>query len=166
MELAEAAAHADALAREPGNERELATLRSQWDDELEAAARNVDYRVRGQAFRAVGQFRFRQKLELLRRGLEDESAAARGSALIALTTLSADHPGDVNGYRAALNELAMRDPNPAVRRLAIGCLRNGTPDRGTIQLLEGIASDDDTDRDVRDAARAVAAALVKKARAR
>ena len=166
MELAEAAARADALARERGNERELATLRTQWDDELEAAARNSDYRIRGQAFRAIGQFRFRQKLELLRRGLEDESAAARGSALIALTTLSADHPGDVNGYRAALNELAMRDPNLAVRRLAILCLRNGTPDRGTIQLLEGIAQDDDTDRDVRDAARAVAAALVKKARAR
>ncbi|MCZ7588505.1 MAG: HEAT repeat domain-containing protein [Gaiella sp.] len=166
MELAEAAARADALAREPGNERELATLRSQWDDELEAAARDADYRVRGRAFRAVGQFRFRQKLELLRRGLEDESAAARGSALIALTTLSADHPGDVNSYRPALNELAMRDPNPAVRRLAILCLRNGTPDRGTIQLLEGVAGDDETDRDVREAARAVAAALVKKARAR
>ncbi len=166
MELAEAAARADALAREPGNERELATLRSQWDDELEAAARSGDYRVRGQAFRAIGQFRFRQKLELLRRGLEDESAAARGSALIALTTLSSDHPGDVNGYRPALNELAARDPNLAVRRLAINCLRNGTADRGTIQLLEGIAQDDETDRDVREAARAVAATLVKKARAK
>ena len=164
MELAEAAAHADALAREPGNEKELATLRAQWDDELEAAARNSDYRVRGQAFRAVGQFRFRQKLELLRRGLEDESAAARGSALIALTTLSSDHPGDVNTYRPLLNELAMRDPNAAVRRLAIACLRNGTPDRGTIQLLEGIAQDDDQDRDVREAARVVAAALLKKSR--
>ena len=164
MELAEAAAHADALAREPGNERELASLRAQWDDELEAAARSSDYRVRGQAFRAIGQFRFRQKLELIRRGLEDESAAARGSALIALTALSADHPGDVNAYRATLNELAMRDPNQAVRRLAIACLRNGTADRGTIQLLEGIAGDDETDREVRDAARTVAAALVKKSR--
>ena len=166
MEFAEAAAHADALAREPGNERELAILRAQWDDELEAAARSSDYRVRGQAFRAIGQFRFRQKLELIRRGLEDESAAARGSALIALTALSADHPGDVNAYRAALNELAMRDPNPAVRRLAMACLRNGTPDRGTIQLLEGIAADDETDREVRETARSVAAALVKKARAK
>jgi len=166
MELAEAAAHADALAREPGNEKELATLRAQWDDELEAAARSSDYRVRGQAFRAIGQFRFRQKLELIRRGLEDESAAARGSALIALTALSADHPGDVNAYRAALNELAMRDPNPAVRRLAMACLRHGTPDRGTIQLLEGIAADDETDREVRETARSVAAALVKKARAK
>jgi HEAT repeat protein len=166
VELAEAAARAEELARAGGNARELATLRAQWDDELEAAARSGDYRVRGQAFRAVGQFRFRQKLELLRRGLEDESAAARGSALIALTSLSADHPGDVNSYRPLLNELAMRDPNTAVRRLAIQCLRNGTADRGTIQLLEGIAGDDETDRDVREAARAVAALLVKKARAK
>ena len=166
MELAEAAARAEELSRAPGNERELATLRAQWDDELEAAARSADYRLRGQAFRAVGQFRFRQKLELLRRGLEDESAAARGSALIALTTLSADHPGDVNTYRPLLNELAMRDPNGAVRRLAIACLRNGTPDRGTIQLLEGIAQDDEADREVREAARAVAAALLKKSRAK
>jgi HEAT repeat protein len=161
--LAEAAVEAAALA-ESGDERALAQLRAQWDDELEAAARDSDYRVRGQAFRAVGQFRFRQKLELLRRGLEDESAAARGSALIALTTLSSDHPGDVNTYRPLLNELAMRDPNAAVRRLAIACLRNGTADRGTIQLLEGIAQDDDQDRDVREAARVVAAALLKKSR--
>jgi HEAT repeat protein len=164
--LAEAAARADELARTPGNERELAALRVEWDDELEAAARNADYRVRGVAYRAIAQFRFRQKLELIRRGLEDESAAARGSALIALTTLSADHPGDVNRYRPLLNELAARDPNNAVRRLAILCLRNGTPDRGTIQLLEGIAGDDEIDRDVRESARAVAAMLVKKSRSR
>ena len=41
----------------------------------------VDYRERAVAYRAIGQFRFRQKLELLRRGLDDESPAARGSAL-------------------------------------------------------------------------------------
>jgi HEAT repeat protein len=166
VNLAEAAASADELARTPGNERELATLRAQWDDELEAAARNADYRVRGLAYRAIAQFRFRQKLELLRRGLEDESAGARGSALIALTSLSADHPGDVNRYRPLLNELAARDPNNAVRRLAILCLRNGTPDRGSIQLLEGIAGDDETDRDVREAAKSVASLLVKKSRAK
>jgi HEAT repeat protein len=166
VNLAEAAARADELARTPGNERELATLRAQWDDELEAAARNADYRVRGLAYRAIAQFRFRQKLELLRRGLEDESAGARGSALIALTSLSADHPGDVNRYRPLLNELAARDPNNAVRRLAILCLRNGTPDRGSIQLLEGIAGDDETDRDVREAAKSVASLLVKKSRAK
>jgi HEAT repeat protein len=95
--LAEAAAEADALAQ-AGDETALARLRSQWDEEIEAGARNSDYRVRAQAYRAIAQFRFRQKLELLRRGLEDESPAARGSALIALEGLSRDHPGDVNGY--------------------------------------------------------------------
>jgi HEAT repeat protein len=164
VNLVEAAARAEELARGTGTERELASLRVEWDDEIEAAARNADYRVRGVAFRAIAQFRFRQKLELLRRGLEDESAGARGSALIALTALSADHPGDVNRFRPLLNELAARDPNNAVRRLAILCLRNGTPDRGSIQLLEGIAGDDETDRDVREAARAVAALLLKKSR--
>ena len=164
--LAEAAAQAEELGRTPGKERELANLRAEWDDELEAAARNPDYRVRGVAYRAIAQFRFRQKLELLRRGLEDESAGARGSALIALNSLSADHPGDVNAFRPLLNELAARDPNDAVRRLAIACLRNGPADRGTIQLLEGIAADDETDREVRNAARAVSAALVKKSRAK
>ena len=43
MTLAEAAAQADELAR-AGSERELATLRSQWDDELEAAARSSEIR--------------------------------------------------------------------------------------------------------------------------
>ena len=166
MTLAEAAARAEELARTPGNERELATLRTQWDDELEAAARSSDYRLRGVAYRAIAQFRYRQKLELLRRGLEDESAGARGSALIALEGLSRTHPGDVNAFRPLLHELAARDPNPAVRRLAIVCLRNGSADRGTIQLLQGMADDDEVDREVRDTARSVAAALVKKSRAK
>ncbi len=166
MTLAEAAAQAEELGRAQGKERELANLRAEWDDELEAAARNPDYRVRGVAYRAIAQFRFRQKLELLRRGLEDESAGARGSALIALNSLSADHPGDVKAFRPLLNELAARDANDAVRRLAIACLRNGPADRGTIQLLDGIAADDETDREVRNAARAVSAALVKKSRAK
>ena len=164
MQLAEAATRAEALARSAGSERELAMLRADWDDEIEAAARDADYRVRGLAYRAIGQFRFRQKLELLRRGLEDESAGARGSALIALRALSADHPGDVNSFRPLLNELAMRDPNDAVRRLAILCLENGTADRGTIQLLDGIVGDDETDRDVRETARKVSVALVRKSR--
>jgi HEAT repeats len=164
MQLAEAATRAEALSRSAGSERELAMLRADWDDEIEAAARDADYRVRGLAYRAIAQFRFRQKLELLRRGLEDESAGARGSALIALRALSADHPGDVNSFRPQLNELAMRDPNDAVRRLAILCLENGTPDRGTIQLLDGIAGDDETDRDVRETARKVSVALVRKSR--
>ena len=162
MSLAEAAAQADALAQ-AGDERELAVLRAQWDEEIEADARNADYRVRAQAYRAIAQFRFRQKLELLRRGLEDESPAARGSALIALEGLSRSHPGDVNSFRPLLHELAARDPNAAVQRLAVICLKNGTPQRDTIQLLEGIAESEDADPELRKTARVVQSALKKKA---
>ena len=162
MTLAEAAAEADALAQ-AGDERALAALRQRWDDELEGAARSGDYRVRAQAYRAIAQFRFRQKRELLRRGLEDESPAARGSALIALESLSRQHPGDVNSYRGLLHELAAHDPNTAVRRLAVVCLRNGSPQRDTIQLLEGIAESEEADAELRNAARTVAGGLRKKA---
>ena len=163
--LAEAAAEADALAQ-AGDERALAQLRSQWDEEIEADARDADYRVRAQAYRAIAQFRFRQKLELLRRGLEDDSPAARGSALIALEGLSRTHPGDVNAFRPLLHDLAARDPNLAVRRLAVVCLRNGTPQRDTIQLLDGIAESDEEDAELRKTARSVSALLVKKSRAK
>src|SRR5947208_1870786 len=98
MSLLEAAAKADELAQS-GAERELATLRQQWDDELESAARSSDYRARAVAYRAIGQSRFRQKLQLLRRGLEDESPAARGSALLSVQLLSKDAPGVVNAIR-------------------------------------------------------------------
>jgi HEAT repeat protein len=165
MTLAEAAAHADALAQD-GDERALAVLRTQWDEEIEAAARDADYRVRALGYRAIAQFRFRQKLELLRRGLEDESPAARGSALIALEGLSRNHPGDVNAFRPQLHELAARDPNPAVRRLAVISLRNGTPQRDTIQLLEGIAESEDADPELRKTARVVQSSLRKKSLAK
>jgi HEAT repeat protein len=158
--LSEAAEQADALAV-AGDERALAALRAEWDDELEAAARDRDYRVRAQAYRAIAQFRFRRKLALLRRGLEDESPAARGSALIALEGLSRRNPGDVNSMRPLLHELAARDPHVAVRRLAIICLKNGSPRADTIQLLRGIADADDEDREVRKTAQVVAAALKK-----
>lgn len=163
MDIAQAAALAEEYAQK-GLERELAGLRAQWDEEIEAAARHADYRVRGQAYRAIAQFRFRQKIELLRRGLEDESPAARGSALIALEGLSRQHPGDVNKFRAALHELAARDPNIAVRRLAILSLKNGTPLRETIQLLDGIAGNEDEERDVRQSARSVGLLLTRKSR--
>ena len=165
MNLAEAAAQADALAQ-AGDERELAKLRTQWDDEIEAAARHADYRVRALAYRAIAQFRFRQKLELLRRGLEDESPAARGSALIALEGMSRKSPGDVNSFRPLLHELVARDPNLAVRRLAIVCLKNGSPQRDTLQLLEGIEEAEDADAELRKTARVVRSALRKKAVAR
>ena len=163
--LVEAAAEADALA-ERGAERELAQLRAQWDDELEAAARDHDFRVRASAYRAIGQFRFRQKLELLRRGLEDESPACRGSALVSLELLSREHPGVVNAVRPLLHELAAHDPNQAVRRLAVVCLRNGSPQRDTMLLLNGLADDDEQEPELRAAAKRVAAGLKKRARPR
>jgi hypothetical protein len=163
VNLAEAAARADELSA-AGDQKALATLRQEWDEELEHAARNPDYRIRAQAYRAIAQFRFRQKLELVRRGLQDESPAARGSALIALEGLSRDHPGDVNGMRRLLEELATNDSNVAVRRLAIVCLKNGSAQRETILLLNGIGDDDEQDADVRKTAKAVAAALTKKSR--
>ena len=163
MTLQEAAQQADELAA-AGDQKALATLRQQWDEELEHAARNHDYRVRAQAYRAIAQFRFRQKLELIRRGLQDESPAARGSALIALEALSRDHPGDVNAMRALLHELASNDPNTAVRRLAIVCLKNGSPQRETILILNGMADDDEQEADLRKTAKTVATALTKRAR--
>ena len=163
MTLQEAAAQADALAA-AGDQRALATLRQQWDDDLEMAARDPDFRVRAQAYRAIAQFRFRQKLELVRRGLQDESPAARGSALIALEGLSRDHPGDVNSMRAILHELASNDPNLAVRRLAIVCLKNGSAQRETIMILSGLAEDEEQEQDLRKTAKTVAAALTKRSR--
>jgi len=159
--LAEAAAEAEALV-ERGDERALAELRTRWDDEVEHAARSRDYRERAVAYRAIAQFRYRQKTELLRRGLEDESPACRGSALLALESLSREHPGVVNGVRALLHELAARDGNEAVRRLALVALRNGSPDRATIQLLEGLAGDDEQARELRDTAAKVAQLLRRK----
>ena len=161
MKLAEAAAFADGLAQE-NKERELATLRAEWADELEAAIRSADFRERAVAYRAVGQFRYRQKLELLRRGLEDESPACRGSALVSLQALSKESPGVVNTVRPLLHKLVSGDPNAAVRRLAAVCLANGSPERATIVLLNGIADDDEQDAELRAATRRVAAALKKR----
>ncbi len=165
MTLAEAGVEANALA-ESGNERDLARLRAAWADELEAAARSMDYRERAAAFRAIGQFRFRQKEELLRRGLEDDSPACRGSALLSLELLSRDHPRAVNSVRPLLHTLANADENAAVRRLAILCLRNGSPQRDTIVLLQGIAEEDGLERDVRQTAAKVASGLEKRSRTR
>lgn len=159
--LADAAAQAEGLAQ-AGRERELADLRRAWDDEVEGEARDPDYRRRAVAYRAVGQFRFRQKIELLRRGLDDESPACRGSALVSLELLSRDAPGAVNAARPLLHRLVSADDNQAVRKLAVVCLRNGSPSRDTIVLLNGLAQDDEVARDLREVAAKVAAALKKK----
>jgi hypothetical protein len=161
MTLQEAAAEADALAQ-AGSERELADLRAAWGDELESAARSSDFRARAVAFRAIGQFRWRQKEELLRRGLDDESPAARGSALLSLELLSRDHPSTINSVRSLLHNLSTADGNAAVRRLAIVCLRNGSPQRETIVLLEGLAEDDEAEPELRQAAAKVAQTLRRK----
>jgi hypothetical protein len=161
MTLAEAAAQADELAQ-AGSERELADLRSQWGDALEEAARSSDFRERAVAFRAIGQFRWRAKEELLRRGLDDGSPACRGSALLSVELLSRDHPSTVNGVRPLLHRIGTTDDNAAVRRLAILCLKNGSPQRETIVLLEGLAGDDEVDAELRKASASVAQALKRK----
>jgi hypothetical protein len=161
-ELAEAAAQADALADE-GSERELADLRAKWGDDLEAAARSGDFRERAVAYRAIGQFRWRAKEELLRRGLDDESPAARGSALLSVELLSRDHPSTVNNVRSLLHTLATADGNAAVRRLAILSLKNGSPQRETIVLLEGLGEDDEADAELRRTAASVAQQLKRRA---
>jgi hypothetical protein len=163
MSLQEAAAQADGLAQS-GSERELSQLRAQWDDELEAAARSADFRERALAFRAIGMFRWRAKEELLRRGLDDGSPAARGSALLSLELLSRDHPSTVNSVRPLLHKmLADEDENSAVRRLAVMSLKNGSAQRETIVLLEGLAVDDRADGDLRRAAGSVVQGLKRKA---
>ncbi len=161
MTLQEAAARAEALVQD-GAERELAQLRAKWGDELEASARSDDFRERAVAFRAIGQFRWRAKEELLRRGLDDGSPAARGSALLSLEALSRDHPSTVNGVRSLLHTMATADDNAAVRRLAILVLKNGSPQRETIVLLEGLAGDDEADAELRRAAAGVAQGLKRR----
>jgi HEAT repeat protein len=161
--LADAAVEADALA-EQGNEQELSQLRARFDDELESAARSPDFRQRAVAFRAIGQFRFRAKTELLRRGLGDESPAVRGSTLLALELLSRDHPGVVNDVRPLLHKIVANDGNEAVRRLAVASLRNGSARPDTIQILSSLGDDDEQPRDLRQAAAKVAQDLRRKTR--
>jgi HEAT repeat protein len=159
--LQEAAAQADAFAQ-AGSERELADLRTQWGDELESAARSQDFRERAVAYRALGQFRWRAKEELLRRGLDDQSPAVRGSALLSLELLSRDHPSTVNAVRPLLHTLVSADGNEAVRRLAVLSLKNGSPQRETIVLLEGIADDDEAEAQLRKTAAGVAQQLKRR----
>jgi hypothetical protein len=161
VSLADAAAEADALA-EAGDERALSQLRAQWDEELEMTARAADFRERAVAYRAIGQFRFRSKKGLLQRGLQDQSPAVRGSALLSLERLSRDHPGDVNDVRAILHELVANDGNEAVRRLAVVALKNGSSRPDTIQILTSLGENDEQPRELRDAAAKVAQLLRRK----
>jgi hypothetical protein len=72
----------------------------------------------------------------------------------------------VNADRSLLHTMIASDSNATIRRLAILCLKNGSPQRDTIVMLEGIADDDEQDRELREAAKRVAAQLTKKARTR
>jgi len=158
---------ADAVARAGAakTERQLAELRREVDEDLEAAARSDDYQERAVAYRAIGLLRFNQKTELLRRGLEDQSPACRGSALLSLELLSRDHPRLVNSTRPLLHSLANDDPNAAVRRLAVLSLKNGSPMQDTQTLLAHLAEESE-DRELRETAAAVHRALKKKASTR
>ena len=154
------------MAAELKDERQLAELRRLVADELEDAVRDPDFRVRAVGYRAVGQLRFAQKADLLRRGLEDQSPACRGSALLSLELMSRDHPGPVNGLRSQLHALANADPNQAVRRLAVLCLKNGSPAKDTITLLDFIAESDEEERELRGTAASVRDALKRKSTSR
>jgi len=78
--------------------------------------------------------------------------------------LARDAPGLVNGVRPLLHELLTHDPNEAVRRLAVVCLRHGSPQQNTIVLLSSLAGDDEQPRELREAAAKIAAELKKKSR--
>jgi hypothetical protein len=163
--LAEAAAQAEELWA-TGKARELAELRASWDEQLEADARSQNFQERAIAMRAIGMFRWKAKEELLRRGLDDTSPAARGSALLSIELLSrGDHPSSVNSVRPILHKmLSDSEENAAVRRLAVLALKNGSAQRETIVLLEGTAADDEENADLRKAAATVAQELKRKAR--
>jgi HEAT repeat protein len=161
LRLAEAAARAGELT----DERALAALRREVAEDLEEAARSTDFRERAVAYRSIGQLRFREKTELLRRGLEDESPACRGSALLSLELLSRDHPGVVNSVRPLLHELANADPNQAVRRLAVLALKNGSPNRDTLTLLAHLGEEAE-EKDLRAAAAGVHRTLKRRASVR
>src|SRR2546423_13112125 len=126
MSLQEAAAQAEELAA-AGSERELSQLRAQWDDELEASARSADFRERAFAFRAVGMFRWRAEEELLRRGLDDGSPAARGSPLLALELLSRDHPSTGHSGRPPLHKMLADEGEKPPRRRPAGAVPEERP---------------------------------------
>ena len=64
--------------------------------------------------------------------------------------------------RSLLHNLASVDGNAAVRRLAVVSLRNGSPQRETIVLLEGLAGDDEVDSELRKTAAGVAQTLKRR----
>ena len=92
-------------------------------------------------------------------GVEEELLA-----VAPLEMLSRDHPSTVNSVRSLLHKmLSDEDENAAVRRLAVLVLKNGSAQRDTVVLLEGLAVDDRADGELRKAAGTVAQGLKRKA---
>jgi HEAT repeat protein len=145
------------------DERELAELRAVAEEEVDASVRSNDFRARALGYRALGVLDFRQKTELLGIGLVDPSPACRGAALISLELLSRDHPREVNAVRPLLHTIVNADDNAAVRRLALFCLKNGSPSRDTLVLLDHLTSDDE-DAEISALAGRVVSDLKKRAR--
>ena len=82
---------------------------------------------------------------------------------MSLELLSRDHPGAVNADRPLLHTIVSdADENAAVRRLAIMCLKNGSSQRDTIVILEGLAANEDADRELRAVSKRVAELLKQK----
>ncbi len=142
------------------------------------------------AYRSVRSGRG-QSREILQAGIELVGSPGPGGTVEAVTLLcraldaaglegyrvglghAALYPAMLDGFgvtvaarRQLLHELVTRDPNGAVRRLAVVALRHGSAERATILILSGLADDDDQDAELRAAARKVADELTRKSRAR
>jgi hypothetical protein len=158
-------AEAVALAGEAKDERALADLRREVGDDTRDRGRSANYQGAGGRLPRDRTASLQPEDRAPAAGLEDTSPACRGSALLSLELLSRDHPGLVNGARSLLHSLANDDPNPAVRRLAVLSLKNGSPTPDTITLLAHIGEEAD-ERELRQTATAVHQSLKKKAATR
>jgi hypothetical protein len=65
--------------------------------------------------------------------------------------------------RPLLHRMVSADGNATVQRLAAMALKNGSPQRDTIVLLQGISADDEADAQLRQAAGRVEQALRRRA---
>lgn len=69
----------------------------------------------------------------------------------------------MNADRALLHTLVSdSQENAAVRRLAVLCLKNGSPQRETIVILEGLAANEEADRELRAVSKRIAELLRQK----
>ena len=141
------------------------TLRAQWDEEVEAAARSADYRER-----VVALPRDRP----VPLPAEDRAAAARArgrepglprlGAPLARAALARPSRRRERACGRCCTSSSTSDGNEAVRRLAIMALRNGSPQRGHDRdPRPRSASDDEQGRELREAAAKVAQVLRRKA---